>query len=189
MKRMLIKIFDFCSSVKLAVLIIVSMAAVFAYGTIIESQYGTPEAQRLVYKSWPTVTLMFLLIVNLACAVIDRMPLKKHHAGFAITHLGIIMLIMGSFITQQKGLDGSLPLNIGEQTDGVLVQETELQVYQNVGGKPFALLHQIPIEFEGKNLKSKPLELKLVDNDVLKITDFLPRAARPRRVWRPWRRP
>ncbi|MCC6276452.1 MAG: cytochrome c biogenesis protein ResB [Oligoflexia bacterium] len=178
MKRLLIAIFDFCSSIKLAVLLLLAMAFVFAWGTIIESRYGTPEAQRLIFKGWPTTLLMFTLIVNLACAVIDRMPLKRHHTGFAITHLGIILLIIGSFITQQRGIDGSLPLAIGETGDAVLVQDTELVVYQNVDGKPFALIHQKPIEFAGLNLNRKAFSLPLVDKDELHVVDFLPRAQR-----------
>src|SRR4051794_27939599 len=101
MKKKALLLFDFFSSVKLAVILIVTLAVILAAGTFYEAEYGTSAAQRVIYKSWYVYLEMFLLIVNLTCAAIDRLPWKKNHVGFVVTHAGLIILIMGSFITSQ----------------------------------------------------------------------------------------
>ena len=77
MKKILVQVFDFFSSIKLAVILILSLAIIFATGTFYEAAHGTDNAQRVIYKSWYVSVEMFLLIVNLACAAIDRLPWKK----------------------------------------------------------------------------------------------------------------
>jgi hypothetical protein len=178
MKRLALKIFDFCSSVKLAVILLVALSVVMAIGTFYEAEYGTADAQRIIYKGWFMTVLMILLIVNLACAAIDRMPWKKHHIGFVITHAGIIMLLVGSFITQKKGLDGTLALGMTETADNFMVPETELHVYQMFNGKPFALLLQKPVDFDDEPPETHPTVLKLIDDDVLTIKKYIQKSTR-----------
>jgi len=172
------KLFRFFSSVKLAVFLILSLGAILAVGTFYEAEYGTPAAQRVIYKSWFVSVEMMLLILNLACAAIDRYPWKKHHVGFVITHAGIITLIMGSFITQQKGIDGNIALGVNEATDNFFVPDTELHIYQSIDGRPFALLVQTPADFENHPPEKKKYEYKLADDDVIRVTRFIEKAVR-----------
>jgi hypothetical protein len=178
MKKLALKVFDFCSSVKLAVILLLSLSIIMAIGTFYEAEYGTADAQRIVYKGWYMTLLMVLLIINLSCAAISRMPWKKNHIGFVITHAGIIMLLIGSFITQKRGLDGTLALGITESSDNFLVQETELHVYQMFNGKPFALLLQRPVDFDHKPPEKKPTSFNLVDEDVLTVKRYIQKSAR-----------
>ncbi len=178
MSKFLTGIFDFLSSVKLAVIIILAMAVLFAIGTFYEAEHGTPEAQRVIYKSWYAASLMFLLIINLSAAAIDRMPWKKNHVGFVITHAGIIVLIVGSFITQKKGLDGTLAIGPNETSDYFIVAENELHVYQNLDGRPFAILLQQAVDFDSDPPSKKTYEFGLVDDDKIKVISYLPKAVR-----------
>jgi hypothetical protein len=171
-------LFGFFSSVKLAVILILSLGAILAVGTFYEAEYGTPAAQRVIYKSWFVSVEMFLLILNLACAAMDRYPWKKHHVGFVVTHAGIITLIMGSFITQQKGIDGNIALGINEATDNFFVSDNELHIYQSIDGRPFALLVQTPVDFERHPPDKKKYEYKLADDDVMNVTKFIEKGLR-----------
>ena len=65
MKKILVGLFDFFSSIKLAVILILCLAVMLAVGTFYEAAHGTENAQRLIYKSWFMTTEMFLLIINL----------------------------------------------------------------------------------------------------------------------------
>jgi len=172
------KLFGFFSSLKLAVFLILSLGTILAVGTFYEAEYGTPAAQRVIYKSWFVSLEMMLLILNLACAAMDRYPWKKHHVGFVITHAGIITLIMGSFITQQKGIDGNIALGVNEATDNFFVSDNELHIYQSIDGRPFALLVQTPVDFEGHPPGKKKYEYKLADDDVINVTQFIEKASR-----------
>ncbi|MDZ4677074.1 MAG: cytochrome c biogenesis protein ResB [Oligoflexia bacterium] len=156
----------------------ITLAAILAYGTFYEAEHGTAQAQRVIYKSWFMSLELCLLIINLTCAAIDRMPWKKNHVGFVITHSGIITLLLGSFITQQKGLDGSLPLSISETADSFMVPEAEFQVYQSFDGRPFALLLQSPVDFDRKTPEKNDYTFKLVDDDVIKVTRYIAKAVR-----------
>jgi hypothetical protein len=178
MKKVFHKLFDFFSSLKLAVILIISLATILAVGTFYESEYGTPAAQRVIYHSWFTSLEMLLLIINLTCAAIDRYPWKKHHVGFVTTHAGIITLIMGSFITQQKGIDGNIALGISEVTDNFFVSDTELHIYQSLDNRPFALLYQGPVDFDRRPPGKSRYQYKLADDDTLKVTDYVDKGVR-----------
>ena len=178
MKKVLNNCFDFFSSLKLAVILIISLATILAVGTFYESEYGTPAAQRVIYHSWFTSLEMVLLIINLTCAAIDRWPWRKHHIGFVVTHAGLITLIMGSFITQQKGIDGNMALGINEATDNFFVADTELHIYQSLDSRPFALLYQGPVDFDRKPPRGDRYTYKLADDDVLRVVDYVEKGVR-----------
>lgn len=128
MSRIFKSIFNFLASLKLAVIVILGLAYVLALGTIYESLYGTPIAKEKVYGTvWFSILLLFLGI-NVFCAALSRFPWKKHHTGFVITHAGIITILIGSFITQKWGVDGSMALAEGEAGDRVVLNESLLQV-------------------------------------------------------------
>ncbi len=115
------KLFKFLSSVKLALPMILILAALLAAGTIVESLYSTPVAKRFVYGTWWFGGFLFLLGLNVFCSALSRLPWKKHHTGFVITHLGILCVLAGSLITRQSGTDGQIALAEGAQ--GSIFQE------------------------------------------------------------------
>ncbi len=97
---------------RLAVFVIISLAAVAAVGTIIEAKYNDADmAQQLVYKSPYMYAVLGLLCVNLIGVMIDRWPWKVRHIPFILAHVGIIMTLIGALMTQKLGVDGSLVLN------------------------------------------------------------------------------
>lgn len=122
------KIFNFLASLKLAVIVILGFAYVLALGTIYESLYGTPIAKEKVYGTIWFSLLLLLLGINVLCAALSRLPWKKHHIGFVVTHAGIIVILIGSFITQKWGIDGSMALAEGEVGDKVVLNDSLLQV-------------------------------------------------------------
>lgn len=126
--RLFKKTFNFLASLKLAVIVILGLAYVLALGTIYESLYGTPIAKEKVYGTIWFALLLFFLGVNVLCAALSRLPWKRHHLGFVITHAGIITILIGSFITQKWGVDGSMALAEGESGDRVVLDDSLLQV-------------------------------------------------------------
>jgi hypothetical protein len=178
MKKFGYKLFDFFSSLKLAVILILGLGAMLAVGTFYEAAHGTADAQRVIYRSWYVSLEMLLLVINLACAAIDRLPWKKHHIGFVVTHAGLITLIFGSFVTQKRGIDGNLAIGINETSNNFSVDENELHIYQEVGGKPFSLLIQDAVDFDSHPPPSKNYVYKLVDDDSFKVTNYIQKAVR-----------
>src|SRR4030095_14394593 len=89
---------------------------------------GAPVAKEKVYGTiWFTLFLTFLGI-NVLCAALSRLPWKRHHLGFVITHAGILVILAGSLITQRFGFDGSLALAQGDRANRIPLDDPLLQV-------------------------------------------------------------
>src|SRR3989338_5850832 len=109
------RLLRFFGSIKLAILLILLLAAVLVVATFFESAYGTDAVQYSIYKTIWFGALLLLIGLSVTAAALKKYPWKKHQLGFVITHLGIVILIIGSFISFWWGIDGSLPLLNGEE--------------------------------------------------------------------------
>src|SRR5579883_3471636 len=110
------------------------LAALLATGTIVESRFSTAVARRFVYGTWWFGGFLLLLAVNLFCSAFSRFPWKKYQTGFVITHLGIICVLAGAFVTQQWGNDGQIALKEGEE--GHVFQEEKATLYYQMNDGP-----------------------------------------------------
>ncbi|MBN2327455.1 MAG: cytochrome c biogenesis protein ResB [Candidatus Omnitrophica bacterium] len=128
MTNFLNSIFRFLASLKLAVILLVGFAVLLGIATFYESSTSTEAAQRVIYKSAWFDFLLFFLGVNVFCAAMNRLPWNKRHAGFVITHLGIIIILIGSMITRQFGVEGQLVLQEGQAADSIQINESVFAV-------------------------------------------------------------
>jgi cytochrome c biogenesis factor len=122
------KLFRALSSLKLAVLVIFLLAVALAVATILESIYDTPTAQYWVYRSDWFHLLLGLLGLNIFCVATSRFPWKKRHIPFLLAHAGILILLVGSWITEKFGLDGNLRITEGETASVVELDSASLYV-------------------------------------------------------------
>jgi hypothetical protein len=161
-------VFKFISSIKLALPMILLISALLAAGTIVESHYSTAVAKRFVYGTWWFSLALLLLGLNVFCSAISRYPWKKHQTGFVITHLGILIILAGSLITQQYGLDGQIALNEGEQ--GHIFQEDKPTLYYQIDQDE---IQQIPAAFTfSQPSPDKPVIVHLPNDGALMINQF-----------------
>jgi len=113
-ESLLEKIWSLLISLKLAVLVIASLALTLAAATILESKYDTRTAQYFVYRApWFYVLLGFLGL-NILAVALSRLPWKKKHIPFLMAHAGILMILSGSWLTYVSGLDGVIRIGEGE---------------------------------------------------------------------------
>lgn len=115
------KIFKFISSIRLAVPLMLVLGACVAWGTVVESSYNAEYAGMAIYKSTWFGLLLSLLWINIFCATISRIPFKLHHTGFVITHIGLLTLLIGGFITNSEGIDGQLVVAEGQSSSTVIL--------------------------------------------------------------------
>ena len=123
------KILKASASLKLAVFVIVALGVISAVGTIIESKYDAEVAQKLVYHSKWMYGVMLLLCYNLIAVMVDRWPWKRHHTGFVLAHIGIIISLIGAYVTQHFGIDGSMAFELGQSQKFVTIPKKQLNVY------------------------------------------------------------
>lgn len=128
------KVFKFSSSIRLAVPLMLVLGACVAYGTIIESNYNSEYAAMVIYKSSWFGALIILLWINIFCATISRIPFKIHHLGFVITHIGLLTLLIGGYMTNSSGIDGQLV--IAEKQSSSIVSLPHLMIGFQFEGSP-----------------------------------------------------
>jgi hypothetical protein len=130
------------ASIKLAVCLIVVLAVVIAFATILETKYGRPYSQWFVYHSSWFIGLLGLLGSSVFSAAYVRFPWKRHQTGFVITHAGLLVLLSGSIITYWRGMEGQIVLAEGSSTDQ-LTRNEHSQITAHWANRP----HERPYIF------------------------------------------
>ncbi len=167
------RLFGFLSSLKLAVTVLVSLGAVLAAGTICESLYDTETAKHYVYDTYWFAGLLGLLGINVFCSAMSRWPWKRHHIGFLVTHLGILIILTGSLLTLAKGYEGQMILAEGETGSKMTLKEPQLFFYDADLGK----LEQNPADFRfNPPSAAQPWSAQVLGDIQAKVDDYLPNA-------------
>ncbi len=135
-------------SLKTAVVTLTALTVALAWGTIYESIHGTPAAQRDFYYAGWFSALLGLLAVNVAAAALLRYPWKRQQTGLVITHLGIIILLIGAMVGFRFGVDGHITLLEGQSANAVVIQQETLRVTD----AKEATLRRIVFDFENSPL-------------------------------------
>lgn len=166
-------VFKFFASLQLAIFLLLSLGAVFAVGTFVESVHGVEAARQAVYDTALLSALLIVLALNLAAAALDRIPWKLKHTGFVVTHAGIIMILAGSLITRAYGREGQIAIEEGETLSRMILSEPVLQVLTKDGHPP------APLRLPKKAFPWKGKE-KLAEG--IHLLQFLPKAGRKETV-------
>ena len=117
------------SSIRLALFCLgLAMGLVLA-GTLAQVHLGTFVAQKLFFNSfwvyadigdWKLpvfpggLTIGTLWFVNLTANFITRFRLERSSIGLYVSHLGLIILLIGQFLTQTLSRETQMPIPIGE---------------------------------------------------------------------------
>lgn len=169
------------ASLKLAVFVILSLAAITAVGTFVEARYNAPIAKKWVYDTFWMYLIMGLLCVNLIAVMVDRWPWRRRHVPFVLAHIGILILLFGSFLTWRYGLDGSLRVGVGQSNRFVTLPETDFSVWSSFDGDQFAKLMETPVDFDRRDPGRHPVEIT-TDAGPLRIVGYRPFVVTSRKV-------
>ncbi|MDR3606981.1 MAG: cytochrome c biogenesis protein ResB [Oligoflexia bacterium] len=133
------RVFRFASSVRLAVPLMATLLLAAATGTVLESRYNSQVAAIYVYHSTWFLLLLALLWVNIFSATFARIPFRKSHVGFVITHIGLLTLLIGGIVTATVGVDGQLRVVQGSSDNEVFLQNLVVRVEDERGSLSHAL--------------------------------------------------
>lgn len=97
-------------SLQLALILLATIAVACAVATVYESNFNAKIAQAYIYKAPWFIFWLAILCINLFAVTLTRWPWQKKHAGFIITHYGIILLLIGAMVGQKLGLEGNVTL-------------------------------------------------------------------------------
>ncbi len=111
------------ASLKLAVVLLLVLAAVLAAATILESAKGPEYAQWYVYKNPWFMALVGLLALNILAAMIVRFPWRWRHTGFLLAHVGVLVVLAGAIASFLAGVEGQLSLEEGQSGDTLVMPD------------------------------------------------------------------
>ncbi len=183
LRRVLDGTYRFLASLKLAVISLLTLSAVLAYGTFFESKYGTSAVQDVIYRSTPFALLLAVLGVNILCAATIRFPWKRRQIGFVITHLGLLILLAGSFLSKQYAEEGQVGYLEGEEHDVVMAQpDSAILRLRRLDPGTGKLDKEYEIPFQPGPFAWGPDRVEDLSHDGepfrVKLTGFLPASAR-----------
>ena len=131
------KVWEILCSVRLAVIIIIVMAVACIIGTVILQQKSAEEyvsrygegltkffsAIQLtdIFHSYWFAFLLVLLCVNLGCCTVKRWRNTILMIGFLVTHISIIMVLIGCSIDLLLGVKGNVNVYEGKSVDHFIV--------------------------------------------------------------------
>jgi hypothetical protein len=135
------------SSLKLTVVCLVILTALVFWGTVYQAEHGLYQAQQKFFHSWVffifgfipfpgTVLVMFVLFINLVFSLIFRIGFRWPNLGNVITHLGIIILLVGGFLTFYFSEESALSLREGERSNWSTSRHLwEIAVWEETGAE------------------------------------------------------
>ena len=174
LKEFLKKLYKLSVSLKLAVFILSVLALITAIGTFIESRYNQEIAGKLLYQSLWMQGILILLAINLLAVLIDRWPWKKRHIPFVLAHIGILTTLLGAFMTQRFGLDGSLRLKEGSASSLVVLPSEEITLHSSYDGLKFTRLFREDVDFFlNPPSKENPYIIKSA-GETFTVTNYMP---------------
>jgi ABC-type transport system involved in cytochrome c biogenesis permease subunit len=104
------------ASLKLTTALLVVLAVVLSFGTILDSQRGAEAARAVYYAPW-FFALQGLFALNVIAALWDRFPRNRQRIGFLITHASLLLILVGALVTYTSSVEGHLPLWEGESAN------------------------------------------------------------------------
>lgn len=117
----------FISRTEIFCLLLLWFMVILILGTLAQKEIGLYSAQRQYFSStciwiWDKLplpggkTTFFLIFLSLSVKLIfDKFVLKK--IGTIILHIGVLILLLGSFLTMKFGEEGSLFINEGSESN------------------------------------------------------------------------
>lgn len=142
-------------SLNFALFLIGGLAVILMVSTLLESRLGTPTAQRFFYEAGWFDVFLSLVGLNVVCSTLSRLPFRKKHTGFVVTHIGLLCLLVGSLISRLFGVEGQMVLFESEKQATILQSQYDVIVHRGAAGitrvalepgsrKRFALDHVWP---------------------------------------------
>ncbi len=115
--------YEFLASLKLTVILVLLIGVVLSAGTIYESLKGAEAARAVYYAPW-FYALQGLFALNILCGLIERWPRNRWRIGFAITHLSMLLILLGALDDARlQAVEGRMPIWEGDSSNVVFQAE------------------------------------------------------------------
>jgi len=149
----------FFGGLYLTVPLLVITILLVAAATFLEGQTGShAAAEGWVYHHPFFYLLLGLYFVNILFSTFTRWPFRKSHIPFLLTHLGLLLVILGVAIKGFFGVQGVMRLHEGEGSHLIIFPKTEGLFGKN-GEWRFSFPLLVGQSFQDGELTYTPLEI------------------------------
>ena len=102
----------------------------FAIGaaTFVENDFGTPVAQKLIYKALWFETVLAYLFLSLCFNIYRYQLIQWKKIGSLVFHVSFLVIVLGAWITRMWGYEGAMLIREGESSNIVISSDTYLQM-------------------------------------------------------------
>lgn len=157
-------------SLKLALLLLATIAVACAVATFYESSFNTKIARAYIYKAPWFLVWLGVLCVNLIAVTITRWPWQKKHTGFIVTHYGIVILLIGAVIGSKFGFEGNVTIHKdGAPVNRITTSHSVVQFDDPLGEAavllPFDAELALPSETRPKVFRPPGFDVEIVVDD------------------------
>jgi len=118
---------NFLSSLELSVVCLSLLAILTFWGTLYQAEYGLYAAQQKFFRSWIFISagfipfpgtrlVLWVFTINLITSVLFKQSHAWSNFGILLTHYGIILLMVGGFVTFHFAKESQVTLKEGAST-------------------------------------------------------------------------
>ena len=124
MKQVLDKVF----SMSLMALALLAFFVAIGWATFIENDFGTPVAQKWIYKAkWFELILAYLFF-TMIYNIYRYKLLQWKKLGSLTFHVAFLIILIGAFITRVVGFEGAMLIREGGSSNVIISAETYIQI-------------------------------------------------------------
>ena len=105
--------FRFIGSLTFGIVLLSILLFLLVFGTLVESEYGAAVAQFVLYANVWFYLFVGVLVLNIFVSMLLRFPWRLRETPFLVTHMGIILLVFGCFLTWWSGEEAQITLPEG----------------------------------------------------------------------------
>ena len=121
------RLVKFLGKVQFTMALLVVGMVVMTIGTVVESRQSRDVAQVLIYGAFWFDVFLFLIAVNLVMAVVNRIPLKRRQWPVVFTHVSLVALLIGCWISYAFGFEGRMMIFEGGEESQIHLDATEIR--------------------------------------------------------------
>ena len=105
--------FLFAGSLTFGMILLSVLLVLLAWGTFVEGEYGAAVSQFVLYANVWFYGIVGLLAFNIFFSMLLRFPWRRYDIPFLVTHIGILLLVFGCYLTWQYGEEAQITLPEG----------------------------------------------------------------------------
>ncbi len=186
MNRYMLKLFHFLGGVYFAIILIGFVALFVALGTFIEAYTGSHRHAALYTYQHPFfIALLMGFFINILFAALRRWPFHWKHFPFLVTHVGLLMILMGVIVKSYYGVQGNMRIVEGSGTDLIAISNSfSLHIEKRANDGVGLLTDALPMkeDWRGKMIAKIPKSSKFPHLKIDPIA-YIPHAIEQPQSW------